>query len=183
MGEIEEGLERATQTRDIPQSNAARVRFLVRAAKGSTKAVAQELGVSQRTIQRWMVSAKVRPKAGTAKAIESAVKAKWQPRVQRRVRRAAEAKGFQVSGRATFGFTSSAGSTDDPRERDVSQWLPGDVARRLFEARDNGASEREQGDIIAEGLQEYYFKEGGTRAAGLNVEFTNVRYLDFGIDT
>ncbi|MEU1510445.1 helix-turn-helix domain-containing protein [Kitasatospora sp. NPDC005748] len=54
MGEIDEGLERAERTRPIPRSTAARTRFLLRGAKGSTKRLAQELGVSQRTVQRWL---------------------------------------------------------------------------------------------------------------------------------
>ncbi|GGV42072.1 hypothetical protein GCM10010495_69660 [Kitasatospora herbaricolor] len=182
MGEIEEGLERAMRTRPIPQSTAARVRFLVKVHRGSTKAVAQELGVSQRTVQRWLQGTRVTPKPPAAKAIEDAVKATWQPRIRKRARRSAETRGFQLSGRARFGFASSAGSTDDPRERTVSQWLPGDIAQRLFQARDAGADEREQAGIIAQGLQETYFQQAGNRAASLQVAFDDISYLDFGID-
>ncbi|MFF8775254.1 helix-turn-helix domain-containing protein [Kitasatospora sp. NPDC015120] len=38
----------------MPQSTAARMRFLLKGAKSSTKQLAQELGVSQRTVQRWL---------------------------------------------------------------------------------------------------------------------------------
>jgi transcriptional regulator with XRE-family HTH domain len=157
-------------------------RFLVKANKGSTKAVAQQLGVSRRTVQRWLKDTRVHPKPPTAKAIENAVRATWQPRVKNRMRRAAEAGGFMLHTSAQFGFASAAGSTDDPRLRQITQHLSADIARRLFQARDAGVSERRQADILAEGLQESYFKDGGRRAAGLNVEFTGVQGADFKID-
>lgn len=182
MGEIEEGLERVMRTRPIPQSTGARVRFLVKAAKGSTKQVAQQLGVSQRTVQRWLKDHRAHPKPATAQAIEDAVRAKWQPRVKDRMRKAAEQNGFMLHTSAQFGFASAAGSTDDPRLRQITQHLSGDVARRLFQARDAGASERSQADILAQALQESYFKDGGRRASGLNVEFTGVQWADFEID-
>jgi hypothetical protein len=34
-------------------------------------------------------------------------------------------------------------------------------------------------DIVAEGLQEIYFKDRDRRALGLLVEFTDIDYLDF----
>ncbi|WP_263108316.1 helix-turn-helix domain-containing protein, partial [Kitasatospora sp. DSM 101779] len=83
MGEIDDGLERAMRTRPIPKSVPARVRFLVKAAKGSTAAVAVQLGVSQRTVQRWLKGTAT-PKPAAARAIADAVRAAWQPRVQRR---------------------------------------------------------------------------------------------------
>ncbi|GJF33875.1 hypothetical protein KNE206_65750 [Kitasatospora sp. NE20-6] len=182
MGEIDDGLERVMQTRPIPQGNPARVRFLVKAAKGSTKQVAQDLGVSRRTVQRWLKDTRTHPRPDTARAIEDAVRAKWQPRVKARMRKAAEHNGLQLSTMAQFGYASAAGSTDDPRLRHLSQHIGGEYARRLFAARDTGASERQQADILAEALQESYFKDGGRRAAGLAVEFTGIQYIDFGID-
>ncbi|WP_030268266.1 telomere-protecting terminal protein Tpg [Streptomyces sp. NRRL B-24484] len=182
MGEIDEGLERVLHTRPVPQSTAARVRFLVRAAKGSTRQVAQQLGVSQRTVQRWLKDPHVRPKPAALQAIEQAVRAGWQPRVRARVRRAAESGGFMLHTSARFGFASAAGSTDDPRLRQITQHLPGEVARRLFAARDAGADEAQQADILAEGLQEAYFRDAGRRASGLAVEFTGIQWADFEID-
>ncbi|MGW2543090.1 helix-turn-helix domain-containing protein [Kitasatospora sp. NPDC001574] len=70
MGEITDGLERALRSRPIPVSVPARVRVLLRAAKGSTRAVARELGVSQRTVQRWLKGTAA-PKAAAARAIVS----------------------------------------------------------------------------------------------------------------
>ncbi|WP_234355896.1 helix-turn-helix domain-containing protein [Kitasatospora aureofaciens] len=63
------------------------MRFLLKGAKGSTKKLAQDLGVSQRTVQRWL-KGQGTPKPAAAKAIEKKVRAGWQPRVKQRVRRA-----------------------------------------------------------------------------------------------
>ena len=54
MGEINDGLERALRTRPLPGSVTARLGFLLRAEKGSTRRLAVVLGVSQRTVQRWV---------------------------------------------------------------------------------------------------------------------------------
>jgi hypothetical protein len=54
-GKIHEGLERAEQgafTRPIPKSPQAQVRFLLQKAKGSTRGLAERLGLSKRTVQR-----------------------------------------------------------------------------------------------------------------------------------
>ncbi|MFH8385544.1 hypothetical protein ACH4E7_32195 [Kitasatospora sp. NPDC018058] len=52
----------------------------------------------------------------------------------------------------------------------ISQKMPGDVARRLYEARDAGASQARQGAILAEALRDEYCKDGGRRARGLVAE-------------
>ncbi|MFF2549064.1 telomere-protecting terminal protein Tpg [Kitasatospora sp. NPDC058063] len=177
MGEIDEGLERAERTRPIPQSTAARMRFLLKGAKGSTRKLAQDLGVSQRTVQRWL-KGQGTPKPAAAKAIETKVRASWQPRVKQRVRRDAEKNGFVLHIQAAFGYSSAAGSTDDPRQRTITQKMPGAVAQRLYAARDAGAGQAEQERILAEGLREEYFKDGGRRARGLDVELNDIAWMD-----
>lgn len=177
MGEIDEGLERAERTRPIPQSTAARMRFLLKGAKGSTKALAADLGVSQRTVQRWL-KGQGTPKPAAAKAIESKVRAKWQPRVKQRVRRDAEQRGFMLHISGTFGFSAAGGSTDDPRPRMITQKMPGDVAKKLYEARDAGATQAQQEQLLAEALRDHYFKDGGRRARGLDVELNDIAWMD-----
>ncbi|MDH6107835.1 transcriptional regulator with XRE-family HTH domain [Kitasatospora sp. MAP12-15] len=177
MGEIDEGLERAERTRPIPQSTTARMRFLLKGAKGSTKQLAQELGVSQRTVQRWL-KGQGTPRPAAAKTIEKQVRSKWQPRVKARTRKAAEQYGFLLHLQAKFGFSSAAGSTDDPRERLITQKMPGEVARRLYAARDAGASQAQQEALLAQALQEHYFKDNGRRAAGLTTELNDIGWLD-----
>ncbi|WP_408059122.1 hypothetical protein [Streptomyces canus] len=43
---------------------------------------------------------------------------------------------------------------------------------------DAGASERQLRDIAAEGLGEMYFRDGGRRAHGLEVQFMDVEHVE-----
>jgi hypothetical protein len=175
---IDRGLERAMQTQPIPKTLPGRINFLIRQHK-TTRAVAAHLGVSMRSVERWRKGAGI----GTdnARKVEDAVRERWQPRVRQRVREAAEARGFTVEVMASFGYTSAGLSTDDPRERIVTQRLPGSVAHDLFAARDRGASEQEQQQIIAEGLGQAYFQDSGRRARGLQVTLTGLEWADFSV--
>uniref|UniRef100_UPI0004C8E8E6 telomere-protecting terminal protein Tpg n=1 Tax=Streptomyces sp. NRRL F-2580 TaxID=1463841 RepID=UPI0004C8E8E6 len=56
--------------------------------------------------------------------------------------------------------------------------LPPAYAQRLFDAQQQGADDGRLRAIVAEGLQETYFKDGGTRADQLEVEFTDIDYID-----
>ncbi|MFF2140177.1 telomere-protecting terminal protein Tpg [Streptomyces sp. NPDC058193] len=117
VGQIGQGLERVLRTRPVPSSTEARLRFLLTAHRGSTRRVAAHLGVSQRTVQRWVTTkspARRRPGPRQVRAIEEAVLARWQPRIRARLRARAEAEGIVLHTRARFGFTAPAGSSDDP---------------------------------------------------------------------
>lgn len=110
MGEIVKGLERALLTRPVPTKDAA-VRFLLKAEKGSTKNVSVLLGISQRTVQRWVTTrpgVRRRPSAVHAGLIDEAVMARWQPLVRARLRARAESDGFVLHTRARFGFAAPA---------------------------------------------------------------------------
>lgn len=183
LGEINDGLGRALRTRPLPGSISARLGFLLRVEKGSTKRLARVLGVSQRTVQRWVTPGPGRrpPGAAQMRVIEDVVRARWQPRIRERLRVRAEERGFSVHTRARFGFASAAGSSDDPRRRLITQHLSGAVARELFAARDAGASEAQQMVILARALGHAYFRDGGTRAHGLRVAFSDVEFADFAI--
>ncbi|WP_327180583.1 telomere-protecting terminal protein Tpg [Streptomyces sp. NBC_01334] len=78
-------------------------------------------------------------------------------------------------------FTAAPGTTDDGRVRRLTQSPPAEYAGRLFSARELGAFESELERIAAEGLQEVYFKDVGRRAGDLTVEFTDIDYVDFGL--
>ncbi|MFE0420948.1 telomere-protecting terminal protein Tpg [Streptomyces sp. NPDC058953] len=186
MGQIEQGLERALRTRPVPSSTEARLRFLLATHRGSTQQVATALGVSQRTVQRWVTKkpgARGLPGRMQVRAIEEAVLARWQPRVRARQRARAEAEGFVFHTRARFGFAAPAGSSDDPRVRWITQDLPGEVARELFAARDAGAGEQQQQTVIlARALGHAYFREWGRRAHGLHIAFSDIEFADFSID-
>ncbi|MEY9490974.1 transcriptional regulator with XRE-family HTH domain [Streptomyces calvus] len=184
MGQIEQGLVRALRTRPVPSSTEARLRFLLAAHRGSTRRVATVLGVSQRTVQRWVTKrpgARRPPGPTQIRAIDEAVLARWQPRVRARLRAQAEAEGFVFHTRARFGFAAAAGSSDDPRVRWITQDLPGEVARELFAARDAGAGEQQQTVILARALGHAYFRDGGRRAHGLHIAFSDVEFAAFSI--
>ncbi|WP_217240859.1 helix-turn-helix domain-containing protein [Streptomyces sp. AC555_RSS877] len=182
MGIVGDGLERAVQqafTRPIPKSAGAQMRYLVKQLKG-TRAVADALGISQRTVERYVKDQIRRPRADLAQRLEDAVRARWQPRIRAEARKqAATSTGLVVDTRARFGFTAAPGTTDDARIRHLTIALPPQYAARLFDAQDAGASERQLRDIAAEGLGEMYFRDGGRRAHGLDVEFTDVEHVEF----
>jgi hypothetical protein len=67
---------------------------------------------------------------------------------------------------------TTAGSAGSP------QHLPPVYASRLFDAQAAGATEQQFQAIAAEGLQEIYFKDRGRRAADLEVEFTDIDYVE-----
>ncbi|MFF5448486.1 telomere-protecting terminal protein Tpg [Streptomyces sp. NPDC012888] len=182
MPEISDGLSRADEqnfTRPIPKSAGARMRFLVKQLK-STKAVARLLGISQRTVERYVKDQIRQPKPALAERMAAEVRKRWQPLVRKRARdQAATATGLVIETRARFGFTAAPGTTDDGRMRRITQHLPPEYASRLFAAQEAGATEAQLRHIAAEGLQEIYFKDNGARAQGLLVEFTDIDYVDF----
>ncbi|MFE7137568.1 telomere-protecting terminal protein Tpg [Streptomyces sp. NPDC057644] len=182
MGEIEDAIERADReafTREPPKTLKAQIRYLLK-QMGSAKAVARELGVTADSVNRYRRGARKHARADVAAKIDDAVRARWQPQVrQRRRRQAAATGGITVETRARFGYTAPVGTTDDGRFRRLTVHLPAPYAQRLFNARDTGASEGEMRGIVAEGLKDVYFQDGGSRATGLSdVEINDIDYLD-----
>ncbi|GHE42724.1 telomere-protecting terminal protein Tpg [Streptomyces vinaceus] len=182
MPEIDDSLTRADElhfTRPVPKTAGARMRFLVKQLK-STREAARLLGVSQRTVERYVKDQLRQPKPALAARLESEVRRRWQPLVRKRARtKAAQTTGLVIETRARFGFTAAPGTTDDGRMRRITQHLPPEYAGRLFAAQEAGAGEAQLRAIAAEGLQEVYFKDNGARAGGLLVEFTDIDYVDF----
>lgn len=178
---LADSLDRALEgafTRPVPRSAQAQMRYLVRQLKG-TKAAAEVLGVSQRTVERYVAGRLKRPREDLRGRMEREVRKRWQPQVRARARKkAAATDGLVVSTRARFGFAAAAGTTDDARIRDITQALPPQWADRLYTAREQGATEHQLQRLAAEGLAEMYFRAGDTRAAGLGVEFTDVERID-----
>ncbi|MET7526237.1 telomere-protecting terminal protein Tpg [Streptomyces sp. NPDC005248] len=182
MGKIGDSLEKAEAalfTRPLPKTAPAQMRFLVKSERGSTRAAADRLGVSQRTVERYLTGQFKHPRRDLAARLTAEVRRAWQPRVRERAQKQAAATGgIVVETRARFGFTAAPGSTDDGRIRRITQHLPAAYAARLFDARQTGASEQQLRTIVAEGLQEIYFKDGGRRAGDLLVEFTDIDYVE-----
>ncbi len=182
MGEIEDAIERADRegfTREPPKTLKGRINFLVKQLK-STRAVAGELGISQRSVERYRKGDRKAPPKEIADRIDDAVRARWQPVVRgRRRKHAATSTGITVETRARFGYTAPVGTTDDGRFRRLTVHLPPAYAQRLFDARDTGMSDQQMRQIVAEGFKEIYFQDGGARAMGLSeVEISDIDYLD-----
>jgi hypothetical protein len=157
-------------TRPIPKTTEAQWRFLDRQAKGDTKVLAGWLGKSVRQVQRYRAGQARLP----ADAVRKATVERWQPRVRARARKAIAQNGITVSLRARFGYTAAPGTTDDARVRDLLQPLPPQYGQRLLDAR----TETERRQILAQGLGEMYFRDGGTRAAGLEVHLSDIDRID-----
>ncbi|MFJ4526321.1 hypothetical protein ACIP4Y_36340 [Streptomyces sp. NPDC088810] len=63
----------------------------------------------------------------------------------------------------------------------ITQYLPGEVARELFAARDAGAGGQQQTVILAPALGHACFREWGRRAHGPHIVFSGVEFADFSI--
>jgi hypothetical protein len=178
-----DGLEAAVQkafTRPVPKSAGAQMRYLVKQLKG-TRSVAGLLGVSQRTVERYVKNQIRRPRPELAARLEREVRARWQPQIRAEARRrAATTGGIVIDTRARIGYTAPVGTTDDARVRHLTVALPPQHAARLFDAQQAGAGEQQLRQITAEGLKEVYFQEGGRRAGSLEeIRFTDVEQIEF----
>ncbi|MEV7684042.1 XRE family transcriptional regulator [Streptomyces sp. NPDC088341] len=182
MGEIDDAIERADResfTREPPKTLKGQIGYLLKQL-GSAKAVAQELGVTADSVNRYRRGARKHARADVAAKIDDAVRQRWQPQVRkRRQRQAASTGGITVETRARFGYSAAVGTTDDGRFRRLTVHLPAAYAQRLFDARETGASDQRMREIIAEGFKEVYFQDGGGRAMGLSdVTLNDIDYLD-----
>ncbi|KDN73527.1 terminal protein TpgA2 [Streptomyces olindensis] len=178
-----DGLDAALQkafTRPAPKTAPAQMRYLVKQLK-STKAVAQTLSISQRTVESYVKNRIRKPRADLDARLEREVLKRWQPQVRARAKeRAATTGGIVIDTRARIGYTAPIGTTDDARLRHLTVALPPQYAARLFDAQQAGAAEQQLQQIAAEGLKEMYFQDGGRRAGSLEeVRFTDVEHLEF----
>jgi len=183
MVTVEEELGRAVQgafTRPVPKSAGARMRYLVRRHRGSTQEVADLLGISRRTVERYVKGRIKHPRPQLAARLEGEVRTRWQPQVRARARqKAASTDGIMIDVQARFGYTAAAGSTDQSRVRHLTLALPPHHAARLLGAQAAGVGEDQLLQLTAEALGETYFRDNGRRAHGLEVELTDLLDLRF----
>lgn len=155
-------------------SDTPRVRFLVKQRKESTKQVALLLGITQRTVERYVKDERKNPRKDLAAALEREVRARWQPQIRARAKHAAATTGgIMIDARARFGFTAAPGTIDDPRSRHLTLALPPRHAARLPDAQEAGATEQQLQQVTTEALGDVYFGDNGRRAHGLVVELTD----------
>ncbi|MEU1520114.1 terminal protein [Streptomyces sp. NPDC005811] len=171
--------ERKVFTRPAPKSAKAQVKFLLTRAKGSTKALAERLGVSRRTVERYRAGTLKTPQKRLQAALVEETESEWQPQVRARAReQASTSGGMMVEVTAYFGFTAS-GSSDDGRERTITTPISPTYARQILDLQEAGATEEDLHPIVAEAITESYFTEWGTRADGLRADFTHVQAIAF----
>ncbi|MFB7088940.1 telomere-protecting terminal protein Tpg [Streptomyces sp. NPDC056296] len=178
-----DGLDAAVQkafTRPAPKTAGAQMRYLVKQLKG-TRAVAQMLRVSQRTVERYVKGQIRKPRPDLAARLEREVKARWQPQIRAKAKKkAATTDGIVIDTRARIGYSAPIGSTDEDRIRHLTVALPPQYAARLFDAQQQGAGDRQLQQIAAEALKETYFQDGGRRAGALEeVRFTDIEHIEF----
>ncbi|MFE5375701.1 XRE family transcriptional regulator [Streptomyces sp. NBC_00820] len=183
MVTVGEELDRAVQgafTQPIPKSAGAQMRYLLKKHGGRTMPVAELLGISQRTVERYVKNQIKRPRPELADRLEREVRVRWQPQIRAKAKEAAATtSGIMIDVQARFGYTAAVGSTDQARVRHLTLALPPRHAARLLQAQEAGVDEDDLRELAAEALGEVYFRDGGRRAHGLEVELKDIVDLQF----
>ncbi|MFD3876090.1 telomere-protecting terminal protein Tpg [Streptomyces sp. NPDC058623] len=169
-------LQRALFTRPAPKSARAQIRFLRKRERGSTRRVAERLGVSRKTVQRYLAGVSTKPNKRLQEALVKETESEWQPQVKAQARQyASTSGGFTIKFRASLGFTAN-GSSDDARVRDLSIAVSAFHTKAILTLREEGATDQALHDAVAKA----YFRLGGGSRASLQVRFTDVQWLDIG---
>ncbi|MGW3984735.1 telomere-protecting terminal protein Tpg [Streptomyces mirabilis] len=170
--------ERALFTRPAPKSARAQMKFLRTREKDSTKTLAERLGVSRKTVERYLSGASKKPQKRLQAALVKEAEAEWQPQVRAQARqRAATSAGLVISCRAYFGF-GPEGTSDAGRVRDLTVAVAPFHATAILTAQETGATDSDLHKLVAEALADAYFRQGGGGHAGLKVKFTDVEWLN-----
>ncbi|MCX5589543.1 telomere-protecting terminal protein Tpg [Streptomyces erythrochromogenes] len=170
--------ERALFTRPAPKSPNAQMRYLRKRERGSTKSLAERLGVSRKTVQRYLSGASTKPNKRLQEALVQETESEWQPQVRAQARqRATTSGGFVIRFCSTLGFTAN-GSSDDTRVRDLSIAVSPSHAALIIAARDKGATEADLYALVEEAIADGYFRLGGGGRASLKVRFGDIQWLN-----
>ncbi|SES32273.1 hypothetical protein SAMN04487983_104279 [Streptomyces sp. yr375] len=154
------------------------MKFLLTRAKGSTTAVAERLGVSRRTVERYRSGAMKKPQKRLQEALVQETEAQWQPQVKAQARqRAATTGGLVISCRAFFGF-GPEGTSDAGRMRDIMTAVSPMDADLILAARESGATDDDLHELVDEVIADAFFRREGGGHAGLHVEFKDIERLD-----
>ncbi len=166
-------------TRPIPKTAGAQMRYLVRQAQRSTRRVAELLGISQRTVERYVKNQIKKSPAGTRRPSRTGG-----PRAL-----AAADPGHGEAGRGHHRrhhdrrprpvrlHRRPRQHRRRPRTPPHPRPAPGHAAR-LFQAQEAGLTEDQLRRLAAEALAKVYFRDQG-RAHGLEVELTDLVDLEF----
>jgi hypothetical protein len=170
--------ERALFTRPAPKSARAQMKFLRTRERGSTKSLAERLGISRKTVQRYLSGASTKPNQRLQEALVQETESEWQPQVRAQARQhAASSGGLVISCRAYFGL-GPEGTSDAGRVRDITVAATPSHAAAILAAQEGGATESDLHDAVAEAIADAYFRQGGGGHAGLEVKFADVEWLN-----
>ncbi|MEW2373397.1 HTH domain-containing protein [Streptomyces sp. NPDC006656] len=170
--------ERALFTRPAPKSARAQMKFLRMREKGSTKSLAERLGVSRKTVQRYLSGESTKPNKRLQESLLQETESEWQPQVRARARQhAASSGGMVISCRAYFGL-GPEGTSDAGRVRDISVAVSPSHAAAIIAAQEEAATGSDLHDAVAEAIADAYFRQGGGGRAGLEVKFADVEWLN-----
>lgn len=151
-GKVLEALARAERklfTRPAPKSAKARMKFLRTREGGSTAAVAERLGASRRTVERYLAGKLTTPQKRLQAALTEETESEWQPQVRAQARaQAATSRGVMVEVTAYFGFTCT-GSSDDGRERTITTDISPTYVKQILQLQEAGATEEDLHPIVA----------------------------------
>ena len=95
MGILADSLDKADAThftRPLPKSAQKQMQYLVKQTKG-TKAAADLLGITQRTVERYLTGQLKQPRRDLAERLVGEVRKRWQPRVRERAKKQAATTG------------------------------------------------------------------------------------------
>ncbi|MFJ3630388.1 telomere-protecting terminal protein Tpg [Streptomyces albidoflavus] len=160
------------------KSARAQMKFFRTREKGSTKSLAARLGVSRETVQRYLSGASTKPNKRLQQALVEEADSEWQPQVRAQARQCAASSGGQViSCRAYFGL-GPEGTLDAGRVRDITVAVSPSHAAVIIAAQEEGATEDDLHDAVAEAIADAYFRQGGGGRAGLEVKFADVEWLN-----
>ncbi|MCH0541990.1 hypothetical protein I3F58_20960 [Streptomyces sp. MUM 203J] len=126
------------------------MRYLVRKHGGRTKPVAELLGISQRTVERYVKNQIKKPRPELAERLEREMRTRRQPQIRARAKNAATTSGIMIDVRARFGYTAAPGSTDQARVRHLTLALPPHHAARLLAAQEADGTEDQLRQVAAE---------------------------------
>ncbi|MGW0608672.1 telomere-protecting terminal protein Tpg [Streptomyces sp. NPDC002640] len=140
--------------------------------------MAERLGVSRKTVQRYLSGASSKPTKRLREALVQETESEWQPQVRAQARqRAATSQGRVISCRACFGF-GPEGTSDAEQVRDVTVVVSPSHAAAILAAQESGATDSTLHKLVAEAIADAYFRICSPSHAHLEVTFTDVEWLD-----
>ncbi|MFE9890741.1 telomere-protecting terminal protein Tpg [Streptomyces scopuliridis] len=135
------------------------MKFLLTRAKGSTRAVAERLGVSRRTVERYRSDAATKPQKHLQAALAEETESEWQPQVRAQARqRPATSTGLVISCRAFFGF-GPEGMSDAGRVRDLTVAVSPSHAAAILAVQEARATDSDLHRLVAEAIADAYFRQ------------------------